>query len=72
MKPNFQAMSKEELRTYVLKHRDDEEAFYIYMDKLHAQEERIKHRAVDFGDELENYPELARKLQQESLKYRNR
>ncbi|MDV2998251.1 MAG: hypothetical protein N4J56_007956 [Chroococcidiopsis sp. SAG 2025] len=69
MKPNFQTMSKEELRTYVLNHRDDEAAFHTYMDKLHAQENRIEHPAVDSFDELENYPEFARKLQRESGKH---
>ncbi len=33
-KPNFQAMTKEELRAYVLEHRDDQEAFYAFADKL--------------------------------------
>ncbi|WP_219884659.1 DUF6887 family protein [Merismopedia glauca] len=66
MQPNFLAMSKKELRNYVLNHRDDEAAFQAYMDRLHAQENRIKHSAVDSWDELENYPELAQKLQRES------
>ncbi|KJH70806.1 hypothetical protein UH38_16030 [Aliterella atlantica CENA595] len=66
MKPNFQTMSKEELRTYVLNHRDDEAAFQAYMDKLHAQENRIKHPATNSFDELENYPEFARRLQKEA------
>jgi hypothetical protein len=66
MKPNFLVMSKQELRIYVLNHRDDEEAFQAYMDKLHAQENRIKHPAVHSWDELENYPDLAQKLERES------
>ena len=33
-KPNFDEMSRMELRTYVLAHRDDEEAFHIYVDRL--------------------------------------
>jgi hypothetical protein len=68
MKLNFQAMSKQELRNYVLNHRDDDEAFYAYMDKLHIEENRIKHPPVNYFDELENYPELERKLQQEAEK----
>jgi hypothetical protein len=66
MKPNFSVMSKQELRTYVLNHRDDEEAFQAYMDKLHAQENRIEHSPVNTWEELEHYPELAQKLQRES------
>ena len=65
MKPNFQAMSKEELRAYVLNHRDNEEAFHVYMDKLHAQENRIKHPAVNSFDQLESYPEFVKKLKRE-------
>jgi hypothetical protein len=33
-KANFQAMTKQELRAYVLEHRDDQEAFYALADKL--------------------------------------
>lgn len=36
-KPNFQAMSQKELQNYVLAHRDDQEAFYAYVDKLHME-----------------------------------
>jgi hypothetical protein len=34
MKTNFQTMSKTELKNYILEHRDDQEAFYAYMDQL--------------------------------------
>jgi hypothetical protein len=34
IKPDFKTMSTKELRAYVLSHRDDQEAFYIYVDKL--------------------------------------
>ncbi|MGK7873353.1 MAG: hypothetical protein AB4426_08575 [Xenococcaceae cyanobacterium] len=37
VKPDFATMTKAELRVYVLEHRDDEEALYIYLDKLHAE-----------------------------------
>ncbi|MDM9379362.1 hypothetical protein QUB80_01400 [Chlorogloeopsis sp. ULAP01] len=30
-------MTTSELRAYVLEHRDDEEALYAYLDKLHAE-----------------------------------
>ena len=36
-KPNFQAMTRKELHAYVLKHREDIEAFHIYVDKLHKE-----------------------------------
>lgn len=37
MKPNFQEMTKQELRAYVLKHRDDREAFHALTDKLREE-----------------------------------
>lgn len=36
MKRNFDAMSIAELRTYLLSHRDDDEAFYKLADRLQA------------------------------------
>jgi hypothetical protein len=36
-KPNFDAMSEGELRTYVYEHRDDQEAFYAFVDRLKAK-----------------------------------
>lgn len=36
MKPNFDAMSKEELKAYVLTHKSDTEAFYKLADRLKA------------------------------------
>lgn len=36
MKPDFKSMSKSELRAYVLEHREDQEAFYEFMDRLNA------------------------------------
>lgn len=37
-KPDFQTMSQTELRQYFLAHRDDDEAFYAYVDKLHVED----------------------------------
>jgi hypothetical protein len=36
-KPDFAAMSKFELRAYVLEHRDEEEALHAYLDRLHTE-----------------------------------
>ncbi|MEB3357892.1 MAG: hypothetical protein VKK04_14275 [Synechococcales bacterium] len=35
-KPDFQAMDLRELRAYVLSHRQDDEAFYIFVDRQKA------------------------------------
>ncbi|MEH2209881.1 DUF6887 family protein [Nostoc sp.] len=37
-KANFQGMTKQELRAYVLKHRDEREAFYALTDKLREEQ----------------------------------
>lgn len=37
LKPDFTTMSTQELRAYVLEHRDDEEALQAYLDKLHSE-----------------------------------
>jgi hypothetical protein len=41
-KPDFATMSKFELRTYVLAHRDEEEALHAYLDRLHAENPRSR------------------------------
>ncbi|MEH1780253.1 MAG: hypothetical protein V7L26_14245 [Nostoc sp.] len=41
MTPDYESMSKEELRAYVLINRDNQEAFYAYMDKL-RESSRVK------------------------------
>ncbi|MBX9254674.1 hypothetical protein H1Q63_12070 [Desmonostoc muscorum CCALA 125] len=61
-KPNFEAMSIKELHTYVLAHRDDMEAFYAYVDKLHAQATWIEMPPLQSLDDLQNYPEFLEKL----------
>ena len=35
MQPNFRTMSKKELRSYLLAHRDDDKAFYAYADRVY-------------------------------------
>ena len=40
--PDFQAMSQKELQRYVLSHREDQAAFYAYVDKLNADAKWIE------------------------------
>ncbi|YAF94216.1 MAG: hypothetical protein AB3A66_16550 [Nodularia sp. CChRGM 3473] len=35
-KPNFQEMLLEQLKSYILAHRNDDEAFHIYIDRRRA------------------------------------
>ncbi|MFB2879096.1 DUF6887 family protein [Floridanema aerugineum] len=64
--PNFQNMSKKELLSYYVKHRNEDEAFYALMDKIYAEPPGEIHPAPQSIDDLKNFPELLeRKRQQE-------
>ncbi|MDX2243443.1 MAG: hypothetical protein NW224_22405 [Leptolyngbyaceae cyanobacterium bins.302] len=57
-KPDFKTMTRKDLHTYVLTHRDDQEAFYTYVDKLHAEATWVETPPLQSVDDLENYPEF--------------
>ncbi|MFM7363491.1 MAG: DUF6887 family protein [Cuspidothrix sp.] len=61
-RPNFQDMSTKELRAYVLSHRDDQEAFYIYVDKLNAEASWVEMPPSESVDDLMNYPEFLQRF----------
>jgi hypothetical protein len=65
-KPDFQAMSQQELHHYILAHRDDQEAFYAYVDKLHAEGNWIEMPAVDSVQDLEKYPEFTSRFRKDA------
>lgn len=65
-KPNFQAMSQKELHNYVLAHREDQEAFYAYVDKLHAEGNWIEMPALQSEQDLENYPKFIEHIRNSS------
>lgn len=58
MKPNFQAMSKSELKQYVRQHRNDDEAFYTLMDKVKAEPNPVWYSVDDLDRLDEIIPEL--------------
>jgi hypothetical protein len=51
-------MNQKELQAYVLAHRDDQEAFYAYVDKLHAEATWVEMPPLQSLDDLDNYPEF--------------
>ncbi|MBW4647598.1 MAG: hypothetical protein KME06_02710 [Kastovskya adunca ATA6-11-RM4] len=65
-KPNFQAMSQKDLHAYVLAHRDDQEAFYAYVDKLHAEANWVEMPPLQSLEDLENYPEFVERVRSSS------
>lgn len=60
--PNFQTMSQKELRHYFLTHRDDQDAFYAYVDKLHNEGNWIEMPPLKSIEDLSNYPEFIDRL----------
>jgi hypothetical protein len=58
MKPNFSEMNLKELRTYMLDHRDDDEAFYAYVDRSKAEGTWVKMPPLKSLEDLDNYPEF--------------
>ena len=62
----FQEMNQKELRDYTLSHRDDREAFYAYIDRLHEEGNWIEMPPVDSVEDLEKYPEFTSLFRQNS------
>ena len=61
-RPNFQAMSQKELHDYFLTHRNDQEAFYAYVDRLHQEENWIEMPPLESLQDLEKYPEFTERF----------
>jgi len=64
--PNFQAMSQKELQKYVLAHREDQAAFYAYIDRLHAEGNWIEMPPLKSLEDVENYPEFSKRFGDDS------
>ena len=64
--PNFQEMSQKQLHDYVLAHREDQAAFYAYVDKLHAEGNWIEMPPLKSLEDLENYPEFVHRFRDDS------
>ncbi|MCW9680406.1 hypothetical protein FJR41_006230 [Dolichospermum planctonicum UHCC 0167] len=47
---------------FVLSHRDDQEAFYIYVDKLNTEANWVEMPPSESVDDLMNYPEFLQRL----------
>ena len=55
MKSKFEAMSRRELRAYILENREDEEAFHVYMDRTLAEPGEV-YPALKTLDDMKNFP----------------
>ncbi|MEM1167745.1 MAG: hypothetical protein AAGJ08_01290 [Cyanobacteria bacterium P01_H01_bin.35] len=67
-KPNFQTMTYQELKSYVLSHRDDDEAFSAYVDKVNERKDRVIYPPLKSLEDMEKYPEFIEQMRQD---YRN-
>ncbi|MGB7415980.1 MAG: hypothetical protein WA902_17385 [Thermosynechococcaceae cyanobacterium] len=63
---DFQAMSLRDLRAHILSNREDDEAFYVYVDRKQAQGTKIKHPPLRSVQDMENYPDVIDKLRQDA------
>jgi len=45
-----------------IKHRDDQEAFYAYIDRLHAEANWIEMPPLESLQDLDNYPEFVERF----------
>ncbi|MBR8831849.1 MAG: hypothetical protein N5P05_002168 [Chroococcopsis gigantea SAG 12.99] len=61
-KPDLTAMSRKELHDYFMTHRDDEEAFNAYVDKLHSEGNWREMPALKSLDDLNQYPDFVKRF----------
>ncbi len=64
--PDFQSMNQKELQNYVLEHREDQEAFHAYVDRLHAEGNWIDMPPIQSDQDLDNYPEFIEHIHRNS------
>jgi hypothetical protein len=50
----------------MLSHRDDQQAFYAYIDRLHQEGNWMEMPSVDSVEDLEKYPEFTARFRQNS------
>lgn len=64
--PDFRSMSQKELQRYVLSHREDQEAFYAYVDKLNAEANWIEMPPLNSIEDIDNHPEFVNRFRNNS------
>ena len=61
MSVNFDQMTDEELKRYMLDHRDDQEAFHAYMDRRHQRPKKVLITAEEAKLPFDEYMKLSEK-----------
>ena len=57
-KPDFKTMTRQQLHDYFMSNRDDKEAFYAYVDKLHTEGNWVEMPPLESIDDLNQYPDF--------------
>ena len=65
MKPDFEAMSRQELKRYILAHRNDAEAISAYVTKISAEPGWVTYPAPSSPEDLDKYPEFLEKVRRD-------
>lgn len=65
MKPDFQGMSRQELRSYLLNHRTDLQAISAYVKKISGEPDWVTCPALTSPEDLDNYPAFLDKVRRE-------
>jgi hypothetical protein len=60
-------MSRKELHAYVLAHRDNQEAFHAYVDKLHAEANWVEMPPLQSVEDLRDHPDFVERVRKGSL-----
>ena len=65
-KANFKTMSSQDLKNYVLSHREDNEAFYAYIERINERQDRVVYPPLQSLDDMEKYPEVIEQMRKNS------
>ena len=73
MKPDFSQMSRKELRTYLLNHRNDEATFFAFVASFAARSVRSETEAnwtefpaIESVEDLKNFPDFLQRINKET------
>ena len=67
-KPDLKTMTSQELRSYVLSHRDDDEAFYADVYQVNSRKDRVVYLPWKSLEYLDKHPEVIEQIRQYSRK----
>ncbi|MEA5511353.1 hypothetical protein VB715_16385 [Crocosphaera sp. UHCC 0190] len=63
--PDFNTMNLKKLRQYILSHREDNEAFYTFVDRVDKEKNWINNPPLDSIEDMNNYPDFLEKIKKD-------